>query len=260
MRKISIIKTSILLILLIALSCETEKILFTGPYHVRFTDESITKKESFSDAIKIEIHKAGPAPAEDLTINYTITGSARAGIDYAIVGEQNTVTIKKGAYFGYIEVLLINNANNILRSQDIIFTLQSTSDSKIEVGQGPSAIGKVFTLTIQDDCILSGLYNGTVNALDVPIEGISITSSDCENYLLSNWNINFFSPPYDYSLTFIDNGDNTLTVQEQGSEETIEGKGVIDPITRKISFELLYKYEEDEVEKEDTYTFTLTPQ
>jgi len=248
------------MLLFIALGCETEKILFSGPYHIRFTEASITKKESFSEAIKIEVHLAGLAPSEDITIKYGITGSAREGIDYTVANDQNTVTIKKGEYFGYIEVHLINNANNILRSQDVIFTLLSVSDSKLEVGQGPSAIGKTFSLTIQDDCILAGAYSGVQNVFDVPINDIAISSTDCENYLLSNWNIGFFSPPYDYTLNFIDNGDNTITIPAQGEGETLDGKGVVDPLTRKITFDLTLTYkDENDQDVEEKYAFTLTP-
>ena len=247
MRKVITIQKSILLlILLTVLSCETEKILFKGPYYVRFTDESITKKESYSDVIEIEVHIAAPALSEDITINYGTTGTARAGIDYAIVGDENKVTIKKGEYFGYIQVQLINNANNILRSQNIVFTLQSVSTSELEVGQGPSAIGKSFTLTIQDDCILAGTYSGTQNVFDIPVEGISITSSDCENYLLSNWNLNFFSPPFDYSLTFVDNGDNTLSIPEQETNTKLKGEGIVDPVSGKITLTIILEDFENE--------------
>jgi hypothetical protein len=240
MKSVITIKNSILLLILsLAFSCETEKILFTGPYHVRFTNESITKKESFPDPIKIEVHIVGPVQSEDITINYAISGSAREGIDYSITGDENKLTIKKGEYVGYIEVQLIDNANNILRSQDLVFTLLSVSKAGLEVGQGPSAIGKSFTLTIQDDCILAGIYSGTQNVFDIPIEGITITSSDCENYLLSNWNINAFSPPYDYSLTFVDNGDNTITIPVQDTDTALKGKGIVDPLTGKITMTIV---------------------
>jgi hypothetical protein len=239
---------------LILLSCETEPILFSGPYHVRFTESALTKKESFSDVIKIEVHNVGTALKEDVTINYGVSGTARNGIDYVIQGTTNSITIKKGQYFGYIEVKLLNNANNILRSQNIVFTLQSANKSELEIGQGPSAIGKTFTLTIEDDCLLSGTYSGTKNVFDIPIEGISISSNDCENYFLSNWNIDIFSPPYDYSLTFVDNGDNTLTIEEQGTNTKLKGRGIIDPITRKITMTIVFiDFDNEEV------TITLTP-
>ena len=95
-----------------------------------------------------------------VTLSYTIGGNAREGVDYVILEERKKVKIPAGEYFGFIKIQLINNANNILRSQDIIFTLQTTNIDKLEVGQGASAIGKSFTFTIFDDCILGGTYSG----------------------------------------------------------------------------------------------------
>ena len=107
--------------------------------------------------------------------------------------KEKKLRIAAGEYFGNIKIQLINNANNILRSQDIVFTLISANQDKLEIGQGASAIGKEFTFTIFDDCILGGSYTGEraegVNTYD----DISITSQDCETYLLSNWNIGVFS-------------------------------------------------------------------
>ena len=111
----TILKLFTVILFIITIGCETDRILFQGPYFVRFTNENLTIKESATDPIKIEVHLAGPAMAQDVTINYKITGNARAGIDYTILSDVNKVTIKKGQYFGYITVQLINNANNILR-------------------------------------------------------------------------------------------------------------------------------------------------
>jgi len=253
-----------ILITFLIISCETEPIIFKGPYYVRFTNESLTKKESFSDIVKIEVHMAGPAPTEDITINYEVSGSARPGIDYSILSDVNKVTIKKGEYFGYIQVKLINNSNNILRSQDIVFNMITISNPKIQIGQGVSQIGKKFTFTIQDDCILAGTYSGvqsTFGVLDSPVEGITITSNDCENYLLSNWNINISTElPYDYSLTFIDVGDNTLKIPEQDVDKKLRGTGVIDPVTHKIYLAISY----DDTDQDDklivvTINIILTP-
>lgn len=219
-------------------SCETEKIIFDGPYFVRFTETSLSLKESFSKPVVIEVHQAGKALEEDLLIFYKVSGNARAGVDYTIAGETGQVTIKKGEYVGTISISLINNSNNIIRSQDLILTLESSSSSDRKIGQGESSIGNVFTLTIIDDCILGGNYIGQQNSVDVP--GITISSSDCETYLLSNWNINVFNTSTPMDLIFIDNGDNTLTIPQQEEETitaefaTILGTGVVDPLTRKI--------------------------
>ena len=255
----STISRLITVILFIAtIGCETDRILFEGPYFVRFTNTTLTTKESVSTPIKIEVHLAGPAQSQDITVNYKVTGDARAGIDYTIVSDVNKVTIKKGEYFGYITVQLINNANNILRSQNLVFTLLTITPAEIQVGQGPSQIGNSFTMTISDDCILGGTYSGIKNVFDIPVKGITITSTDCENYTLSNWNINLFSPPYDYSLVFVDNGDNTLTIPTQNTDINMKGKGIIDPLTKKIVLTItLIAFNDDGTDVE--FSITLTP-
>jgi len=253
-RVYTILRSFSFVLVLLSISCETEQLTFKSTDFVRFTDATLTKKESDVQPVKIEINST-KAPEQDLTLSYSIGGTAREGVDYTITSERGKVVVKKGEYFAYIEVKLINNSNNILRSQDITFTLQTASNSSVEVGQGISAIGKSFTFTIQDDCILAGTYSGTRNAFSVPVENISITSNDCETYTLSNWNISLFTPPYDYSLTFTDNGDNTLTIPEQ---DEMKGNGVIDPITGVITMNLLF-IALNEDGSDATATITLTP-
>jgi len=230
--------TYIFLFLLAFLTgCETEPILFTGPYHVRFTDSSLTYKESYTPVIAIQVHLVSPAQEEDVTIFYDIAGSARENIDYIILETRGSLTIKKGEYTGVINIQLINNANNILRSQELVLTLNSTSSGNLQVGQNEGGIGKSFSLTIQDDCILGGSYLGRRGNVSSPV---TITSQDCEKYILSNWNINLFANATPMDLTFIDNGDNTLTIPEQKEENldqefaTIKGNGVVDPVTGAI--------------------------
>jgi hypothetical protein len=246
----------------LAMACETEPIIFEGPYFVRFSDVSTTEKESHSSVLKIEVHNAGPAPSGDVVVNYTIGGTAREGTDYNILGTRGRVRIRSGQYTGNIELQLINNANNILRSQDVILTLQTIdNNSDLRVGQGVSQIGKAFTLTIQDDCILGGDYYGLRSKTDVPTEGITITSINCESYILSNWDINVFQFASVRDLSFVDNGDNTLTIPSQKDDtlpenfDTIDGSGVVNPTTRVITFTIrLVDYDD-----QPTFTFDLFP-
>lgn len=245
---------------ILLMACDTEKLLFDGPYFVRFTETALTQKESHMAPIKIEVHNAGPAPKSDITINYTIGGTAREGIDYVINGTRGKLRIKSGEYFGYIEVQLINNSNNILRSQDLVLNLQylANDGSKVYIGEGVSQIGRTYTLTIQDDCILGGDYYGLRSSGDVPTEDITITSGDCETYTLSNWDVNVFTFPDVRPLTFLDNGDNTLTIARQEDAtigQDIEGFGFFNPATRKITFAVTLV----ELEGKPQFTFTLTP-
>lgn len=226
-----------LLSLVVLISCETEPILFKGPYHVRFTESLLTEKESYSPIIPLSVHLVSPALEEDITINYEISGTARENIDYKILDTRGSVVIKKGKYFGFINVKLINNANNILRSQDLVITLASTTNGSVRIGQSDGGIGKKYTITITDDCILGGSYLGRRGNVSQPV---AITSTDCEKYVLSNWNINLFSTTTPMDLTFTDNGDNTLTIPEQEEQmiqedfATIKGTGVVDPVTGAI--------------------------
>lgn len=223
-------------------SCEQEKLIFKGPYHVRFTEETASEQESWSEEIQISVHLVGPQRGEDIKINYSIAGDAREGIDYEILSERGVVVIPDNSSFGYITLRLINNANNILESQEIIFTLEGVTPVNLEIGQGESAIGKQLVFTILDDCILGGYYTGFGPQGSAPIEDIRITSTDCQEYLLSNWDINLpiFNSSGKRDLIFIDNYDNTLTIPEQEEETlaeeeaTIRGTGVVNPLTNEI--------------------------
>lgn len=227
-----------LFLLLILFGCETDRVLFKGPYFVRFTKDSDGDKESHSKPVGVEIHLGGPALDKDMDIAYQLTGDARYGIDYTIVGEPGHVTLTKGQYFTNIEIQLINNANNILRSQEIVFTLKTVNVGGVQIGQGESAIGQTFTFTISDDCILGGDFIGTRGTAEV--DNVTITSTDCENYTVSNWNVGVFTISDPMALKFFDNGDNTLLIPSQEQPElptdlaTIHGTGVVDPVTREI--------------------------
>lgn len=245
--------------LLILIACENEKKIFEGPYFVRFTDTALTQKESHIPPVELQVHFGGPAPKEDVTITYTISGSAREGTDYVINGTRGKVKIKAGEYFGNIEVQLINNSNNILRTQDLVITLLTIDEGGIQVGQGVSSIGNKFTLTIQDDCILGGDYYGLKEGSEVQVKGITITSLDCETYTLSNWNVEAISLS-ERQLFFYDNADNTLTIppQKRSSDPdtlAIDGTGVVNPVTREISFTVRWPLRTGQ----PTYPFKLIP-
>ena len=227
---------------LVILACEEERITYKGPYHVRFIESTSSARESFNEPIGIQVHLAGPVRDEDVTVTYSIAGDAREGVDYIVLSNEGSVVIPAGEYFGTIQIQLLNNSNNILRTQNIVFELKTVDTDGLKVGEGTSQRGDKFTFTIFDDCILGGYYYGKQSALSSPVDDVVITSTDCKNYLLSEWNINFFNTPFALDLTFIDNEDNTLTIPTQEEDAfpeelaTIEGIGVVDPLTGKIHF------------------------
>ncbi|HYG40922.1 MAG TPA: hypothetical protein VD908_19995 [Cytophagales bacterium] len=240
----------LVLAVVIFCSCQKEEITFEGPYHVRFTDTLITVKESVTQPVKISIHNVGPILEEDILVKYSVAGSAREDVDYFISGNKGEVIIPAGESFGYIDLRLINNANNILESQELNFTLEEVTPSTLAIGRSTNGIiGKSFSLIIEDDCILSGTYKAYPHdsiAQDFPsINNITISSVDCIEYTLSNWDIyvtGFF--PVDKNLIFIDNGDNSLTIPEQEEETfnedfaTMKGSGFIDPSTKRITLNI----------------------
>lgn len=251
------------LLIAVAFACEQTDVnrTFEGPYYVRFTDTTLTYKESYSKPIAIAIHNTGPQLSQPITVNYTISGTAREGKEYTIVGTKGTVVIPANKSAGAISVQLINNANNILDAQTLTFTLTGVQPSSLQVGSGKdNIIGKSLTLTIQDDCLLGGSYvgSGRIGSQTYTASDPQITSTDCKNYVLSNWNIglsNFVvvgnSTLFGFNaekptLTFVDNGDNSLTVPTQvnaslGTNGSLTGTGAWNPRNRQITLNLQAK-------------------
>lgn len=226
-------------------ACRENETIFTGPYNVRFTEVEMTELESHSPVIPVSVHLVGPQLNEDIEMTYSISGDAREGKDYKIVSERGIVIIPRNSSFGFIDLKLINNSNNILESQDVIFTLESVSSSKLEIGFGDGIkVGKQLIFTILDDCILGGSYTGYYRVNTVPVDDVKIGSSDCITYVLENWDINVFGFPQKRDLVFTDNGDNTINIPEQEETTfdpeyaTIKGNGIVNPVTREITFNI----------------------
>lgn len=245
---------------------------FEGPYFVRFTDSTLIYKESFSKPIAIRVHNVGPVLKEPITVSYTISGSARENRDYRIVGEKGKVVIPANKSFGEISLQLLNNANNILESQSLVFTLTGVQPASLQVGLAPAGIlGRSMRFTINDDCLFGGSYTGSgrVGNQTYTASNIDITSTDCKQYTLSNWNIGipFFSfDAVKPTLRFVDNGDNTLTIPAQsntelGSTDTLRGNGAWNPRDRRITLNFQVKLRlSNNRDTTLSYTQTYTPQ
>ncbi|GAB3168055.1 Calx-beta domain-containing protein [Telluribacter humicola] len=255
-------------------SCEEQRILFEGPAHVRFTDTTLTYKESVGQPIQLKVHIVGKPVNQATTVNYTISGDAREGRDYVIEGTKGTVTIPANESFGTITVRLINNANNILGSQDILFTLTGVSNDQLQVGFGQNNnIGRQLRLTIQDDCLFSGFYTGSRGGTSLTVPNIEIMGlgQNCREYLITNWNIDLADALFGLNavkptLTIVDNGDNTLTIPIQVNAElpspydTLSGNGVWNPQTKAILLNLRLKLPYSQTKDTViTVPFTFTP-
>lgn len=257
------------IVLLVSLAaCEEQRILFEGPAFVRFTDTTLTFKESYGLPVEIKLHIVGKPINKSVTVNYTVAGTAREGRDYTIEGVKGSVIIPANKSFGTIAVNLINNANNILDAQDVVFTLTGVSDPSLQVGFGNNnIIGKTMRLTIQDDCLLSGFYTGRRQGSTEVVNNIAITSLNCRDYQIANWNIGVFNlNAIKAKLNFTDNGDNTLTIPTQVSPDlsapydTLRGSGVWNPQTRAILLNVRLKLRVSST-RDTTITvpFTFTP-
>lgn len=231
-------------------SCEDKMTIYDGPDYVRFTDSVTTYKESWVVPIEIKVHVVGKPQPQPLNISYIIGGSAREGKDYTIVGTRGTVTIPANSYFGSIYIQLINNSNNVIRSQDIQLTLSSAvlgeSGQLLQVGgEKYQEIGKSYRLTINDDCLFGGVYNAQLQGYTNSATNIDFTSVNCQTYTVSNWNVGIFNMSSTKpKLSFVDNGDNTITVPTQYNNafgDSIRGSGSWDPKTRAISITLQLK-------------------
>lgn len=259
---------------LLSVACDKYDVdrTFEGPYFVRFTDTTLSYKESYSQPINIQVHNVGPQLDQPITINYTVTGTAKAGRDYTIQGTEGSVVIPAKKSTGNIVLKLINNANNILESQSLTFTLTSVQPSTLQVGFGKdNIVGKQLKFVIQDDCLFGGFYTGTqkYGTQTASVSNVEITSSDCKTYTLSNWNLGIPFLSFDAihpPLTFVDNGDNSLTVPSQGNSElgstdTIAGTGAWNPKDRRITLNLKFKLALSSGKDTTlTYTQTYTPQ
>jgi Calx-beta domain len=249
--------------LLFLASCKEEMITFAGQSFVRFTDTTLTFSESYTKAIKIKVNNAGAALSEGVTVSYTVGGTAKEGRDYKIEGTKGTVFIPSGQSFGEISVKLLNNSNNILESSTIEFTLtDATPKEKLQVGLNGGKLGKTMILTIKDACIFDGTYTGAlpVKTQLFGVADIDISSTDCRKYTIDNLNVGFtnFSQFFGYAdmlsfdaehpkLTFVDNGNNTLTIPKQVIPElptgfdTLSGTGLWNPQNKRITLSIRMK-------------------
>jgi hypothetical protein len=210
-----------------------------------------------------------------------VGGTAREGKDYRIEGTKGTVIIPVGQSFGEITVYLLNNANNIIESSNIEFTLTAVKPAdKVQVGFGKSGMGNKIVFTIRDACIMDGIYTGQlpVNATQAyQLADIEISSADCKRYTVSNINVGligfqqFFNweSPVSFeaerpTLDFIDNGNNTLTIPRQiipqfaSGYDTLSGTGVWNPVNKRITLNIKMKVYSYKTRKDTAIVLPLT--
>ncbi len=260
---------ALLPVLCASVACEKKEIIFEGPHYVRFTRPDTTLRESYTKPMRLSVHNAGPQLPEPITVRYLVSGNAREGIDYRILSEKGKVVIPANQSFGYVDLQLINNANNIISSQDLVFTITEVTPARLRIGFGSGEIGKTSRINIADECILSGAYTAAFQAGNQTItkEKISITSTDCREYRVSDWNVGLFGVnALKPDLVFIDNGDNSITIAAQREDflsaprDTIRGDGFFNPSDQSVTLNIQLTLElEDSRDTTVIYTLNYRP-
>jgi hypothetical protein len=229
-------------------ACDEQEIRYTGSDYVRFTDTSLVYKESIGKVIPIRVHLVGKASDLPITVTYAVSGTAVEGRDYTIEGTKGTVTIPAGGYFGEINLRLINNSNNLLRSSEILFTLNGAAqgEKQVQIGSGKNfTLGNSIRVVIDDDCLFGGFYDASRAGVSRVVKDVAITSTNCTEYLLANWNVGVLNFNADkLTLRFTDNGDNSLTIPSQYNGflgDTLTGNGAWDPRSRQIVLNITIK-------------------
>jgi len=161
---------SILLVVTILVSCEEEdgRITFEGPYYVGFSSNTGLIGEA-GETYTIQVNQVGPTLGSDITVNYTVEGTAQEGVDYTVVGgSEGTIVIPAGEHFGTLDIQTIDDL-----SADGALTLTltlSANSAGLENGRG--AIEKTLSLTItDDDCPLADGFAGTYTVVEAFTDG-----------------------------------------------------------------------------------------
>lgn len=171
-----LISKMMLLPLLFSLACGQEEMSFEGPNQVRFTDTEGQEVENFhaggnqnlNEPIQVSLHLLSPLQQSDVSITYSLSGTAEEGVDFSILSDDNRqLTVPAGESFAYIEFQLLNNSVQD-GDRDIIFTIESV-DNNFSISSGENAvIGRSYRFTITDDDCLQNLraFEGTWDAVE----------------------------------------------------------------------------------------------
>lgn len=176
-------------------SCDEEdgRVTFEGPYYIGFTSNTATISEAGGSFI-IEVSQVGPTLGSDITVNYTVEGSAQEGVDYTIVGgTEGTIVIPAGQHFGTLELQAIDDlsADGAL---NLKLTLSANS-AGLENGRG--AVEKTLSITItDDDCPIPPLEG------DRSVETVETSPAGCSG-VTNTVTITKVSDNADGSITYL---------------------------------------------------------
>jgi len=154
-----------LFIVLLLGACDQSELTFQGPNQVRFTETDGLEVENFhaggaanlNEPISVSVHLMSGLQPNDVTITYSLLGTAEEGVDFTILSDENRqLVVPAGESFASIDFNLINNDQQD-GDRQIIFQIESV-DNNFSISSGPNAvIGRRYTFTITDDDCLQNL-------------------------------------------------------------------------------------------------------
>ncbi|GIV36831.1 MAG: hypothetical protein KatS3mg032_1210 [Cyclobacteriaceae bacterium] len=239
--------------------CEEQLTIFEGPYHVRFSGTSASVSEDATTVTTVQVHFAGPSPAEDIQVEFSVTGGV-AGTDFEFVGSSGTtVTIPAGEFFATFSVRPVDNlvADG---NKTIVFEITSVSGG---LSAGLGLVGKKFTYTIVDnDCPFEvANFTGTYDC-DEPGYGVyevTLEAGAEPNTVLIN---NFWDAGATIYVVF-DPDSNTLEVPDQptgldfGGPLHVMGSGTYAACDGNFSYNyVVYRPSDGTVFDDNTHTYT----
>ncbi|MDW7694100.1 hypothetical protein R9C00_05040 [Flammeovirgaceae bacterium SG7u.111] len=166
-RATSVLKLGLILFFLaLASGCEdSERILFEGPYHVRFTELSgaVVENNNYpttlnrNESIEVKVHIASPLLNADTEVSFDLFGDAVENVDYRLLNATDKkIVIPAGESEAIIQFVPINNRKTD-GDREIVFTINGVNNG-LEIGRsGGGIIGRSTSYTISDDDCLVDL-------------------------------------------------------------------------------------------------------
>ena len=199
-------------------SCDEEdgRVTFEGPYYVGFNSNTGIVGEA-GETYTIQVNQVGPTLGSDITVNYTVEGTAQEGIDYTVLGgTEGTIIIPAGEHFGTLQIQTIDDL-----SADGALTLTltlSANSAGLENGRG--AVEKTLSLTItDDDCPLADGFAGTYTVDEAFTGGVNAPNG-LSDFFAESYQVELTPKPGDPSGTFfiINNSAGFDTYVADGTE------------------------------------------
>jgi hypothetical protein len=261
-------------------SCEVEEdeYYFKGKNFVAFNQESYSVFENGDEPLLITIGASiGNGVKEDVTIEYTVGGTAVEGVDYNL-NSPLTVTIPAGENNATIEIEPINNAQFDL-PRTIELTITSVSDPNLTIGinSKDKLQSSVSVSLVNDDCqVNTSPWEGTVTGTRASTGGTHTTvmgkntNGDCNILSIKSNSFALNAAGSVQTIQFIPASEGAKTGAVRMPKQNIglrfgaphgvltvesNGDGAYDEVTGEFWMNVTMRYEDGTIFRQDKYTF-----